>query len=79
MVSTPPGGRRPDVADTMSIESNTSHEGLVLELSPLDGGGEMVDVSSRFRSFSTATVDADGHVHTDCLGSGTSCHDGQGR
>jgi len=79
MVSTPPGGRRPEVVEAIAEQASTSHEGLELQQSPVDGGGEMVDVSGRFRSLSTVTVGADGRLQTHCRGADATCRHGDDR
>jgi hypothetical protein len=41
---------------------STSHSGLVESLSPVAGGGVLVDLQGRFHSPLTATIDATGKV-----------------
>lgn len=76
LVSTPPNREHPEVGDIAISQSSTSHDGLVLQKSPVAGGGEMVDIRGRFRSLATVTVGADGRLHTDCGDAGTVCRDG---
>lgn len=55
---------------------NRSSAGLVQENSPVPGGGVMVNLQDRFRSFSTATVQSDGTVKVECSnGADCTVHD----
>lgn len=61
----PPGVSTPETTESARAAS-TSGEGLSEEASPVEGGGYVVDLAGRFRSFSEAHLDEEGHLSTDC-------------
>lgn len=54
------------LTEDMRKALSTSPEGLVEVPSPVPGGGVMVDLKGHFLSLTTAAVDAQGQVSTDC-------------
>jgi len=77
-IGTPPTGASgliattgdPDKADVpvpVQPEFSTSGEGLVVESSPVPGGGQMIDLQGRFQHAATATVTGPDSVVVECL------------
>ena len=62
IVTSPARGRMLE-ADELGFYANTSHDGLVKVLSPVPGGGVLIDLQGRFRDFRVATISPDGN-HT---------------
>lgn len=53
--------------DAMAAELSTSGDGLVVEKSPVKGGGVMINLQGRFQNASTAVIDANGTLQAPCI------------
>lgn len=67
LVATTGDSDKTDLAVPASPELSTSGEGLVVEPSPVPGGGQMIDLQGRFQHAATATVAGPDSVIVECL------------
>jgi hypothetical protein len=75
IIDTPPASIRA-LQEEMGAALSTSDAGLVIENSPVQGGGIMVNLQGRFQNASTAVIDANGALHAPCIsGSAEDAHD----
>jgi len=55
------------IKETDAASFSTSSQGLVLETSPVPGGGQMVDLQGRFRHSMGAVIGSDDNLETECV------------
>jgi hypothetical protein len=77
LASTPQGAAPAMFDEEMLNRLSTSSEGLVVQPSPVPGGGVMVDLQGRFQNAFVATVDDSGRVDATCVSSPVAA-DGEG-
>lgn len=56
-----------DIEAVLGDAISTSADGLVVENSPVPGGGKMVNLQGRFQNAMTISVDENGNVSTPCI------------